>query len=124
MNTSELILDCCGVAGVLFHCLLKLNSLLQDARVANIDFRWKRDYLQRDAVPIMISFLSVVIWHLIFVDVISKYPAISAFARVSFVVMGMIGSYVIQLAMSSAKKKIRQVIDFKTGPNTETKTKL
>lgn len=115
MNNQELILDLCGLAGVIFHCLLKLNSLLNDARVANINFRWRKDYLQRDIVPIMLSMLSVLIWHLVFAEVAASYPKISAFARVSFVGMGMIGSYIIQTLMSKAKKKIRQVIDEKTG---------
>ncbi len=113
MNQA-LILDLCGIAGVLFHCLLKLNSLLTDARVANIDFRWRKDYLQKDIVPIMLSFLSVVIWHLVFAEVAASYPKISAFARVSFVGMGMLGSYLIQLLMSRAKKQIRKVVDQKT----------
>jgi hypothetical protein len=109
-----LILMLAGLAGVLFHCLLKLNSLLQDARVGNVDFRPVRDYWIKDAVSILLSFLSVGIWYLVFGEVGNKYKGLQEFKVTSFVVMGMIGSYIIQLVMSKAKKQIRSVIDKKT----------
>lgn len=104
-----------GLAGVLFHCLLKLNSLIQDARVANVDFRPVKDYWKRDVVSIMLSFLSVGIWYLVFGEVGNKYKGLQEFKITSFVVMGMIGSYVIQLVMSKAQKRIRTIVDEKTN---------
>jgi hypothetical protein len=104
-----------GLSGVLFHCLLKLNSLLQDARVANVDFRPVRDYWKKDVVSILISFLSVGIWYLVFGEVGNKYKGLQDFKITSFVVMGMIGSYIIQLIMSKAKKRIRTIVDEKTN---------
>jgi len=115
MNTSEIWLDACGIAGVILHCLFKLNSLQSDARAANVDFNWKKDYLQRDAVPILISFMSVVIWHLVFGEVAASYPKLEAFARVSFVGMGLLGSYIIQQLMGRAKSYIKKFIDVKTN---------
>lgn len=114
MTTDEFYLIICGFAGVLFHCLLKLNSLLTDARKANMDFNWYKDYLYLDFISILLSVLSVGIWYLIFHEMANKYHGIQDFARVSFVTMGGIGSYAIQLAMSKAKSKIRDVIDKKT----------
>lgn len=115
-----------GVAGVLFHCLLKLNSLLKDARVANIAFNSWKDYWLKDAVSILMSFLSVGIWLLIFGEIAAKYPSLESFAITSFVVMGAIGSYLIQLGLSRAKRQVRQVIDQKTNDleGTDTKTQL
>ena len=104
-----------GAAGVLFHCLLKLNSLLQDARVANVDFRPLKDYWKKDIVSIMLSFLSVGIWYMVFGEVGNKYKGLQEFKITSFVAMGMIGSYVIQLIMSKAKKRIRNIVDEKTN---------
>lgn len=109
---TELIIA--GTAGVLFHCLLKLNSLLQDARVGNVDFRPVKDYWKKDAVSIILSFLSVGIWYLVFGEVGKKYPNLEEFKITSFVLMGMMGSYVIQLVLSRAKKRIRNIVDTKT----------
>lgn len=109
-----LILIAAGVAGVLFHCLLKLDGLLKDARVANVRFRSWDDYWKKDAISIFLSFLSVGIWYLIFGEVGAMYKSIEEFKITSFVLMGMIGSYLIQLAMSKAKQRIRKIVDEKT----------
>jgi len=111
---EDFILILCGIAGVLFQCLLKLNGLLNDARTANINFSWKKDYVKRDFVSIMISFLSVAIWYLIFREVSAKSEAVANLKRVSFVTMGGIGSFVIQYFMGGAKNWVRQIIDHKT----------
>jgi hypothetical protein len=111
---EHFILILCGVAGVLFHSCAKLQGLLKDARVANVDFSWKKDYVIKDALSIILSFLSVGIWFLIFGEVTAKYPGLVGFTRTSFVVMGAIGSYAIQLGLGRAKTTIRNVVDKKT----------
>jgi hypothetical protein len=50
---ENIILIVCGVFGVFFQSLLKIRSLLKDAQVANVDFRWKRDYVIKDAPSIL-----------------------------------------------------------------------
>lgn len=112
--SEQFVLIICGIFGVLFHCFLKLQGLLEDARVANVSFNWKRDYVYRDAPSIALSFLSVGIWFLIFGEVAAKYPQLVGFTRVSFVVMGSIGSYLIQLGLGKAKNTIRGIVDKKT----------
>lgn len=114
MTTDQFYLILCGLAGVLFHCTLKLKSLLTDAQKANMNFNWYRDYVYKDFPSILLSLLSVMIWHFIFSEVADKYKAIEDFARVSFVTMGAIGSYLIQFGLSKAKKQIRDTIDKKT----------
>lgn len=113
--SNDLIYIVCGLAGVVFHSLLKLNSLLTDARKANMDFNWYKDYVYKDFVSISMALLSVGIWYLVFHEIADKYHGIQDFARVSYVTMGALGSYVIQLFMSRAKKQIRKVIDEKTN---------
>lgn len=115
MNNENLLLIVCGLAGVLFHCLIKLNGLLTDARVANIRFNAVHDYWIRDAVSICLSLLSVGIWYLVYKEVTNKYEAITGFTRVSFVAMGMVGSYLIQRLASRAKKRINEITDAKTN---------
>lgn len=114
MNNDQLYYILCGAAGVLFHCFLKLKSLLTDAQKANINFNWYKDYVYKDFPSIVLSFISVAIWYLIFHEVANKYHGIQDFARVSFVAMGAIGSYLIQYGLSKAKKQIRAVVDKKT----------
>lgn len=111
---ENLILIICGVSGVLFQCLLKLNGLLNDARVANINFSWKKDYVQRDLVAIVMSFLSVAIWYLVFAEIAARSEAVANLKRVSFVTMGGIGSFAIQYFFGGAKNWIRGIIDKKT----------
>lgn len=115
MQTDELVYILCGIAGVLFHCILKVKSLLTDAQKANMNFNWYRDYVYKDFPSIALSVLSVGIWYLIFHEVANKYQGIQDFARVSFVTMGAIGSYLIQFGLSKAKRQIRKVVDEKTN---------
>lgn len=112
---ENILLIICGLAGVLFHCLLKLQGLLTDARVANIKFNAIQDYWIRDAISISLSLLSVGIWYLVYKEVANKYEVVSGWTRISFVGMGLLGSYIIQLIASRAKKRIRQVVDAKTN---------
>jgi hypothetical protein len=111
---EQFILILCGLAGVLFHSFAKLQGLLKDARAGNVDFNWKKDYVIKDAPSIALSFLSVGIWFLIFGEITAKYPGLVGFTRTSFVVMGAIGSYAIQLGLGRAKTTIRNVVDKKT----------
>lgn len=115
LMNEPIVLVICGIAGVLFQCLFKLDSLAKLSRAGNVPFNWKKDYLQKDSVAIMLAFLSVVIWYLIFGEVSAKYSWIAGLKRVSFVLMGAIGSFVIQFALGKAKDAIIKVIDVKTN---------
>lgn len=114
MNNDILVCVLLGIAGVLFHSIIKLRGLLEDARVANVNFQPVRDYWLRDAPSILLSLLSVFVWVFLFGEIAKAYPKIEAFVRTSFFVMGAIGSYVLQLVLGRAKKQIRQVVDVKT----------
>jgi hypothetical protein len=111
---ENLIVILCGVFGVLFQCLLKLRGLLKDAQVANHHFEWKKDYVYRDFPSILLAFLSVGIWFYIFGEVSNKYKAIIDLKRITFVLMGGVGSYLIQMAFGTAKDRIRKIVDRKT----------
>lgn len=103
-----------GFGGFLFYSLAKLNSLSKDAQVANMPFNWYDNYVKKDFFGILASFLSIFIWQLMFAEIAAKYPKIEAFAITSFVVMGAIGSWALQLLLGKAKKEIRRVVDYKT----------
>jgi len=114
MILNHITLILAGIAGVLFHCLVKLNSLRNDAIVGNIPFDWKKDYLRKDIVAIMISFCSVGIWFLIYREAAAKYTALDGWKVTSFVCAGGLGSYILQLAFGQAKKRIRKIVNEKT----------
>jgi len=104
----------CGIAGVLFHSVVKYDSLQKTARAANVPFGVK-NYLKEDAASLVASLLSVGIWLLVFAEAVDKYTALTGWARLSFVLMGAIGSYLIQYFFSQAQKRIMSVIDEKTN---------
>lgn len=113
--TNDAVLIVCGLAGVLSHCLIKLQGLLTDARVANIRFNSWKDYWLYDAVGICLSLLSVFIWYLIYKEVQGKYESITGWTKTSFIAVGLVGSYGIQKFASRAKKRINQITDDKTN---------
>lgn len=121
--SENIIVIVCGIFGVLFQSLLKIRSLLKDAQVGNIDFNWKKDYVYKDAPSIALAFLSVGIWYFIFGEVSAKYEMIINMKRISFVLMGGVGSYLIQLAFGTAKDRIRKIVDKKTNELDEIKSK-
>lgn len=114
MNTIILYL-LAGIAGFLFHSLIKLKGLSDDSRAANEPFNWVKDYLIKDIFGILASLMAPFIWLIIFGEVAAKYPALENFAITSFFVMGAIGSYVLQLLLGRAKKELRNTVDDKTN---------
>lgn len=111
---NDFILIICGFLGVITQCLIKCDSLLRDARASNANFHWKKDYVQRDAIPIMLAVLSVFIWYMLYGEAAGKYPAIIGKIRISFFCAGAVGSFAIQYALGKAKSRIRSVVDRKT----------
>lgn len=112
--SEQLVLIVCGILGVVFHSTIKCKGLLEDARVANINFEWKKDYVKKDFAGILASFLAVAIWYFIFGEAAKAYSKLQAFPRISFFVMGGIGSWGLQLLLGTAKKGIRKIVDKKT----------
>lgn len=114
MISAEIWLIVCGLAGVLLHSLWKLDGLALHARKANVKFDWWRDYVLRDRFSLLAAFLSVGIWFLIFGEVATKFQWLTIFPRVSFVTMGMSGSYFLQRWLGKSKKWLDKIIDVKT----------
>ena len=104
-----------GFLGFIFHSLLKLKSLNDDSRAANLPFNVWRDYVQKDIYGILAAAMAPFVWLLLFGEIAAKYPALHSFALTSFFVMGALGSYLLQLLLGQAKKRIRNVVDEKTN---------
>ena len=119
MNT--LIYFGIGLLGVVAFCLIKANSLQQDATVANIPFN-PQTYFKRDWLGISLSVVAVFIWAAIFQETADKYPQIQGYIRTSFAGVGFMGSYILQLIFGRAKSAIRNIVDEKTNELDRIKT--
>ncbi len=113
MTDSNLILICAGLLGVIVHTFAKAISLQADAKKANMDFNIG-DYFKHDWPAVGLSVAAVFVWWFVFPEASVKYPALLNWIRGSFIAVGAMGSYIIQLALSRAKKKINEVVDKKT----------
>lgn len=112
---EQLILLFLGILGWLIHCLFKIDSLKGDYKAANLEFSWKKDYLYQDYAKIIIAFLAPFVWYFLFAEAVVAYPKLENFTRFSFFAFGLVGSYLIQLIRSKAKKVARTVVDMKTN---------
>lgn len=110
MNIYNLL---AGILGVAFVTVAKMYSLQNDANVANIPFSPKT-YFQRDYLGVILSFLSVIVWQVLFSEVAASYPKLDAFVKCSFFFMGASGAWVIQKALGKTKGWIRGIVDEKT----------
>lgn len=111
---KTLILLYAGLLGVVVHSVIKAQTLSNDAAAANLPFKFT-DYLKKDYLGIILSFLAVLVWLLLFDEVAVKYDSLQNFVRLSFFAMGALGSYIIQLALSRAKQAIRKKVDVATN---------
>lgn len=104
-----------SLLGMLSHSLLKAMSLQKDYTVANKDFHVWTDYIKRDQLALLLSLITCFAWYFLFHEAASKIEQVSNFPRLTFFVMGGLGSYVVQLVFSVSKKYIRKVVDHKTN---------
>ena len=103
-----------GILGVVFVTISKMKSLQTDAEKANIEFNYQK-YFHRELLSIILSFLSVIIWQLLFSEVAAKYHQLDGFIKCSFFLMGASGAWVIQKALGKTKGWIRGIVDVKTN---------
>jgi hypothetical protein len=112
---QQLLFLLTGIAGFIFHSLIKLKSLNDDSVAANLQFNVWKDYIIKDIYGILASLFSPCVWLLLFGEIAAQYPGLEKFSLTSFFVMGALGSYVLQLLLGQAKKQIRKVVDEKTN---------
>lgn len=102
-----------GILGILGHSVMKADSLMKDAKVANMHYTVK-NYLKDDWAGISLSFIWLLVWLMIWEEPARKYPGMLDWIRLTFLISGMLGSYIFQTLFSKGKKKIRSVVDEKT----------
>lgn len=113
--TFQLYLTCFLVAlvGMLLHAVLKLKSLQDKARLANVQFKASQYFIQ-DWLSHTASILTIIMF-LIFVDNILHWkPQVLGYLKVGFAFVGYTGSDIASRIFGVVNKKINTAIDYKT----------
>jgi amino acid permease len=114
--TLTLYATCFGVAlvGMALQTVLKLKSLQDKARAANLTFK-PGLYFREDWLSITASVLTIILF-LLFLDNILKWkPVIVDYIKIGFAFVGYTGSDIASRLFSVVNKKINDVIDVKTN---------
>lgn len=95
-----------GFAGVLVHCLKNFDSLKKDAKAIKVQFTIK-DYFDADWLSISLSSIAVLVWPFIFDEAANRYSYLEGWVNTSFAVVGLLGSYGIQMFLGRGRSAIR-----------------
>jgi hypothetical protein len=114
--TLSLYTTCFFVAlvGMALQTVLKMKSLQDKARAANLEFKpWR--YFREDWLSITASVLTIILF-LLFLDNILKWkPAIVDYIKIGFAFVGYTGSDIASRLFGVINKRINNAIDVKTN---------
>lgn len=114
--TLHLYLACFAIAliGMALNTALKMKSLQDKARAANVEFKPGK-YFSDDWLSITASLLTIIMF-LLFLDNILKWkPAVIDYVKIGFAFIGYTGSDIASRLFGVVNKKINNVIDTKTN---------
>jgi len=103
-----------SLVGMAFQIALKMKSLQEKSRVANIEFK-PRQYFKEDWLSIAISMLAIILFLLVVDNILKWKPAIVDYIKIGFAFVGYAGSDVASRFFGVLNKKINIVIDTKTN---------
>lgn len=107
------ILFLIGFLGMILQALLKIKSIQEKARKANIVFSPK-EYLIEDWVSHSASLVTLIMF-LFFIDEITHFNAIAAnYLKFGFAFVGYTGSDIMSRIFSVVNRRINTAIDYKT----------
>lgn len=104
----------CGLLGLLFVTLAKMNSVQKDFEVANQTFVLKK-FFEKEATGIAMSILVIIIMAVTVSEWIKVKPIFADYVKIIFVMGGAIGSWAFLLLLGKSKTYIRKIIDEKTN---------
>lgn len=113
--TYQLYLQLFAVAlvGMALHTVLKMKSLHEKAKKANVEFKLGQ-YFKSDWLSITASLLTIIMF-LFFIDSIVKWqPKAANYLRIGFAFVGYTGSDIASRLFSVVNRKINSAIDYKT----------
>jgi len=109
-----------GLLGVFAFMLITALKLQRIANGKNIEFSFKKDYLDKDYLSIALSVVAVLVWVVLLQETMNVYPKIEEFTRWSFFGIGMMGSFLLQAAFGRARNKIIEQIEQKATEESKT----
>jgi len=113
--TTELYLWCLASAlvGLAFQVSLKIKSISDKARLANVEFSIGKYF--KDDVWALISSVVAVLGFMLFMDEVMGFsPYVVKYVKFGFFFVGYVGSDIMLRIMSVANKRVNSAIDYKT----------
>lgn len=110
----------CGVLGNLFIILNSLNSSKTLAANSKVEFSFKK-YFEREAIAIITGFIPLFIYLLTYDEATAVAPKLVLIQKISFAVVGAIGSWIFLQLLGKTKRWVRGIIDEKTNELDEIK---
>lgn len=113
--TQELYIHCfiACIIGNILHVALKIKSLQEDYRIANLEFT-VGGYIKQDKWALIVDIIASFAMVYLVDEYLDMDSRIIGKIKTIFVFVGFTGSYVILLIMSVAKKRFRAAVDHKT----------
>lgn len=113
--TQELYIHCfiACIIGNILHVALKIKSLQEDYRIANLEFS-VGGYLKQDKWALIVDLLASAVMVYLVDEYLDMDSRIIGKIKTIFVFIGFTGSYVILQLMSVAKSRFRKAVDHKT----------
>jgi hypothetical protein len=114
--TTEIYIHCvvASLLGVVFHIAVKIKSLHDDHKVANLKFSVAQ-YLKDDWIALVVDVLAALILVYLVSEWVSEDSRILTKMKSIFVFVGYTGSSVLMQVLSVAKKNFRKAVDYKTN---------
>lgn len=114
--TAQLYITCFVVAllGMGLQTALKMKSLQERARVANIEFKFSY-YFKQDWLSISASIITIVMFMFFITDILNWKPQTIDYLKIGFAFVGYTGSDIASRLFGVVNKRINNVIDVKTN---------
>src|SRR5262245_52625619 len=104
-----------GLLGILFHVfVIKYPALKKRAAAVKVELSLST-YLKQDLVSIIGSVITVLIVIFIIDEIAHFRPEIMEVLKFFFIFVGHTGSSILQYIFGVADKKLRNIVDLKTG---------
>ena len=104
----------CGILGLLFATLAKMNSVKKDFAVANKTFVLRK-FFEDEMIAIGMSTIVIALMALALDEWVNIKPIFANYVKLIFAMGGAIGSWAFLLFLGKSKRYIRNVIDEKTN---------
>jgi len=102
-----------GLLGALLHGLLKVKSIQDKARKANVAFS-AMDYLKEDIISHLTSLTTIIVCIFLVEDVLHVKPEFLYYLKFAFLFTGYAGNDIASRVLGAVNKRVNDVIDKKT----------